>query len=96
MPLRRRLSSIMNKCGFFSKRSEIPRGSMFTVGVLNNQMIPQQVDKCNCGVFICKYAEMSIVKKADMNWGQKEMSDFQKEIAFEIYNSVTYKSPTDL
>ncbi|KAK3198578.1 hypothetical protein Dsin_021993 [Dipteronia sinensis] len=97
MPLRRLLPSIMNRCGFFSNRSEKPRGSMFTIGVSSNQKIPQQVDKCSCGVFICKYAEMAIVKKADWNWGQKEMSDFRKEIAFEIFNnSVTYKSPIDL
>ncbi|KAK0572397.1 hypothetical protein LWI29_031051 [Acer saccharum] len=32
MPLRRLLPSIMNKCGFYSNRGEIPRGSMFSVG----------------------------------------------------------------
>ncbi|KAK3221290.1 hypothetical protein Dsin_008315 [Dipteronia sinensis] len=61
------------------------------------EKILQQVDKCSCGVFIYKYAEMAIVKKADWNWGQKEMSDFRKEIAFEIFNNnVTYKSCIDL
>ncbi|KAK3222171.1 hypothetical protein Dsin_009196 [Dipteronia sinensis] len=64
MPLRRLLPSILNKCGFFTKRSQKPRGSLFTVG---RQMIPQQVDKCSCGVFICKYAKMAIVKTADWN-----------------------------
>ncbi|KAK0603167.1 hypothetical protein LWI29_002107 [Acer saccharum] len=97
MPLRQLLSSIMNKCGFFSSRSEKPRGSMFTVGVLSNPKIPQQVDNCSCGVFICKYTETAIVKKADWNWGQKEMADYRKEITFQIYNnSVVYKSPLQM
>ncbi|KAK0590900.1 hypothetical protein LWI29_032939 [Acer saccharum] len=94
MPLRRLLPSIMNRCGFYSSRSEKPRGSMFTVGVSSNPKIPQQVDDCSCGVFIAKYAETAIVKKADWNWGQKEMADYRKELAFQIYiNSVVFKSP---
>ncbi|KAK2638395.1 hypothetical protein Ddye_026190 [Dipteronia dyeriana] len=97
MLLRRLLSSIMNKYGFFSNRSEKPRGVVFTVLVSSNQMIPQQVDKCSCGVFICKYAETSIFKKGNWKWGQKEMNDFRKEMASQIYNnSVPYKSPIDL
>ncbi|TXG62584.1 hypothetical protein EZV62_009578 [Acer yangbiense] len=94
MPLRRLLPSIMNRCGFYSSRSEKPRGSMFTVGVSSNPKIPQQVDDCSCGVFIAKYAETAIVKKADWNWGQKEMADYRKELAFQIFiNSVVFKSP---
>ncbi|KAK0577975.1 hypothetical protein LWI29_003153 [Acer saccharum] len=94
MPLRRLLPSIMNRCGFYSSRSEKPRGSMFTVGVSSNPKIPQQVDDCSCGVFIAKYAETAIVKKADWNWDQKEMADYRKELAFQIYiNSVVFKSP---
>ncbi|KAI9200850.1 hypothetical protein LWI28_014083 [Acer negundo] len=64
MPFRRLLLSIMNKCGFYSNRSEISRGSMFTVG---RQIIPQQVDNSSCGVFVCKYAETAIMKSADWN-----------------------------
>ncbi|KAK0601048.1 hypothetical protein LWI29_020875 [Acer saccharum] len=94
MPLRRLLPSIMNKCGFYSNKGKIPRGSMFSVG---RQITPHQVDSCSCGVFICKYAETAIVKSADWNWGQKDMPKFRKEIAFDIYNnSVTFKSPIDL
>ncbi|KAK0600104.1 hypothetical protein LWI29_011636 [Acer saccharum] len=93
-PLRRLLPSIMNRCGFYSSRSEKPRGSMFTVGVSSNPKITQQVDDCSCGVFIAKYAETAIVKKADWNWGQKEMADYRKKLAFQIYiNSVVFKSP---
>ncbi|KAK2658172.1 hypothetical protein Ddye_004705 [Dipteronia dyeriana] len=40
--LRRLLPSIMNKYGFFSNRSEKPRGDVFTISVSSNQMIPQQ------------------------------------------------------
>ncbi|TXG61149.1 hypothetical protein EZV62_012512 [Acer yangbiense] len=94
MPLRQLIPSIMNKCGFYSNRGEVPRGSIFSVG---RQIIPQQVDNCSCGVFICKYAETAIVKSADWNWGQKDMPKFRKEIAFDIYNnSVSFKSPKDL
>ena len=94
MPLTRLLPSIMNKCGFYKNRSEIPRGSIFNVG---RQIMPHQVDNCSCGVFICKYVETSITKLADWNWGQKDMPNFRKEIAFNIYNnSVTFKSPIDL
>ncbi|KAK2633880.1 hypothetical protein Ddye_028672 [Dipteronia dyeriana] len=97
MPLRQLLPSIMNLCGFFSNRSEKPRGAMFTVSMSSNQMIPQHVEKCSCGVFICKYAETSIFKKGNWKRGQKEMSDFRKDMAFQIYNnSVPYKSPIDL
>ena len=91
MPLRRLLPAIMNRSGFYSNRSEVARGSMFSVG---RQIIPQQVDNCSCGIFVCKYAETAIVKLADWNWGQKDMARFRKEIAFDIYNnSVTFKSP---
>ncbi|KAK4835224.1 hypothetical protein QYF36_007064 [Acer negundo] len=48
MPLRRLLPSVMNRCGFFSSRSEKPRGSIFTVGVSSNPKIPQQVDDFSC------------------------------------------------
>ena len=91
MPLRRLLPAIMNRSGFYSNRSEVARGSMFSVG---RQIIPQQVDNCSCGIFVCKYAETAIVKLADWNWGQKDMARFRKEIALDIYiNSVTFKSP---
>ncbi|KAI9153912.1 hypothetical protein LWI28_018337 [Acer negundo] len=65
MPLQRLLPSVMNRCGFFSNGCEKPRGSIFTVGVSSNPKIPQQVDDCSCGVFIYKYAETAVVKKAD-------------------------------
>ena len=94
MALRRLLPSIMNRCGFFLSRSEKPRGSMFTVGVSSNPKIPQQVDDCSCGVFICKYVETAVVKKANWSWNPKEMADYRKELAFQIYhNSVAFKSP---
>ncbi|KAK0601324.1 hypothetical protein LWI29_023204 [Acer saccharum] len=32
MPLRQLIPSIMNKCGFYSNRGEVPRGSIFSVG----------------------------------------------------------------
>ncbi|KAI9160125.1 hypothetical protein LWI28_005316 [Acer negundo] len=76
MPLRRLLPSVMNRCGFFWSKSEKPRGSIFTVGVSSNPKIPQQVDDCSCGVFICKYVETAVVKKVDWSWGQKEMADY--------------------
>lgn len=51
--------------------------------LVNVKKCPQQLNLWDCGVFTCMFAEY-LARDAPLNFSQKDMSKFRKQIMFEI------------
>lgn len=53
--------------------------------IVHQKQIPQQANKYDCGVFLCKYADY-LSDNLDLRFDQSDISYFRRRIAFEIIN----------
>lgn len=59
--------------------------------LLNVRKCPKQQNLWDCGVFVCKFAEY-LARDAQLNFSQKDMVKFRKQIHCEIKNQKLIKS----
>jgi len=62
--------------------------------LMNVKNCPQQLNSWDCGVFVCMFAEY-LSRDAQLNFSQKNMNRFRKQIAFEIKKKKLRKSGSE-
>jgi len=71
---------------YLNQESRDKRGSDFNLDewkAVNRKDIPRQTNGCDCGVFLCTFAEY-IAREAALDFDQLDMPHFRRKIAYEI------------
>ncbi|KAK2637904.1 hypothetical protein Ddye_025699 [Dipteronia dyeriana] len=74
---------------YFQQKGKPPDGTIFGAQQLIPKKLSAQLDNDNCGVFICRYADMLMRHKCFWGWGTKNVPGFKEEMVLGIFtNSV--------